>query len=88
MVVAIKLDKRVFAVPSGAVKQVVDDLMGGRTEMSDARDYLREQMLQDTTRHEELGYIDFDNLNSQGRPTIIGDFYPSTLIGKRLSGTF
>jgi len=87
MVIVIKLDDIIFGVPGGAAGHVAEGLVSGGMEISDARDYLREQKIEDfRTRHEELGYIDFDNLNGEGRPTIVGEFYSSTMVGRRLLG--
>jgi hypothetical protein len=85
MFIGIKLDDAIFGVTGGAAGHVVESIVSGAMEMSDARDYLREQRIADcTVRPEQFGYIDFDNLTKEGRPTIVGEFYPSTMVGRKL----
>ena len=75
-----------MVVPSGAAKEAVYALMNRTMEVKEVRDYLAEQRLLDSlVDTKTYGYVDFDHLK-KGKPTIVGDFYQDTRIGRLLSG--
>lgn len=86
MSIEVMMDKERIVVPSGAVKYVIDELLAGEMNISEARQYISQQRLNERLR-QDLGYVDFDNLTEDGKPTIIGEFYKNnTTFGLKLSG--
>lgn len=89
MVMNIKLNGKFMAVPSGAVNYMISGMLENTITIKEARKYLSKQKLPEPIRFPEFGYIDFDNLTEDGKPSIVGEFYKEhTVIGLRLTGKF
>jgi hypothetical protein len=86
MGVNVKVNGQIISVPNGAAEEAVDYLLKQTMPVDQVRTYLSSQKVKEAASVKQFGYVDFDRLTHDGKPTIVGDFYgEDSPVGRKLT---